>query len=256
MKAAIIAGFSSAPNFNVPDYSCASGNCTWQDTATLGVCSRCKDVSSLLVRQCNQTSGTLVATLQRCRFSLPNGFHLNAHPDPSTSVLANTTTNDGFGDGFQSLVFANYSNPIARMWSIFADSDDVKDYISYIDMKTKVYATECALVPCVQLLDSSLGSSLDSSKGVVTKFSERVTAEYDIYKHNDTVSFAVNGAVDNSAGSWLQPNNDKFGNESYHMSADSQLQLTSYLYTTLPGQCLTTECEDQQTHMMIFRCCV
>ncbi len=29
MKAAIIAGFSAAPNFDVPNYYCASGNCTW-----------------------------------------------------------------------------------------------------------------------------------------------------------------------------------------------------------------------------------
>lgn len=252
MKAAIIGGFSSAPGFNVPDYSCASGNCTWQDTATLGVCSRCKDVSSLLVRQCNQTSATLTGSFQRCRFSLPNGFHLNAHPDPSTNVLANTTTNDGYGDGFQSLVFANYTTPIARMWSIFADSNDVEDYTSYIKMSTKVYATECALIPCVQLLDSSLGSSTDSGKGVVTKFNERVTAVYDVYKHNDTVSFAVNGDVDNSAGSWLQPNNEKFGNDSYHISADSQSQLTSYLSTTLPGQSFTTYQKDQHTNILNF----
>ena len=45
----------------------------------------------------------------------------------------------------------------------------------------------------------------------------------------------MNGDVDNSMGSWLQPNNDKFGNESYHMSADSQSQLTTYLAATLPG---------------------
>ena len=55
-------------------------------------------------------------------------------------------------------------------------------------------------------------------------FNSRVTGEYDVYKNNDTGVYAVNGDVDNSMGSWLQPNNKKFGHESYHISADSQWQ--------------------------------
>ena len=84
-------------------------DCTWKDTPTLGVCSRCADVSSMLIRQCNQTNGTLSGPLKSCQFSLPNGFHLNAHPDDTSNYVVNVTMNDKqSGDGFQPLFYANY----------------------------------------------------------------------------------------------------------------------------------------------------
>jgi hypothetical protein len=115
------------------------------------------------------------------------------------------------------------------MWSIFADGNDVDQYYTWIKPKTRMYATECALIPCVQIYNSALGTSANSlGNGVTTSFNDRVIAEYDTYKHNDTGSFALNGDVDNSAGSWLEPSSDEFGNEAYHIPLDHNHRSRSF----------------------------
>ena len=167
------------------------------------------------------------------RYSLHNGFYLDSRQELGAYTDAISTMNDdNDGTGVQPLVYANYTNPIARMWSIFADSSDVDQYTTGITLKTRMYATECILVPCVQVYSSTLGGN-----GVTTSFKERMVAEYDAYKHNGSseADFTLTGDPVNSTGYWLAPSNDKIGNGTYHMPVASQIQLTNFLANTITG---------------------
>ncbi|PNP42052.1 hypothetical protein THARTR1_11199 [Trichoderma harzianum] len=60
-----------------PTLTCPSGNCTWTDIHTLGVCSSCQNITSTLTRDCS--NGDFVAfletvgpTISQCQFKTPH----------------------------------------------------------------------------------------------------------------------------------------------------------------------------------------
>ncbi|KAF2088718.1 hypothetical protein K490DRAFT_55353 [Saccharata proteae CBS 121410] len=79
MKAAIYTGIydeeeDSVDNFDITP-SCATGNCTWsQPYMSLGVCTKCANVTSSLNETCAGKVGT---TSHTCNYTLPNGLLLN-----------------------------------------------------------------------------------------------------------------------------------------------------------------------------------
>lgn len=84
-----------------PPFSCSVTNCTYPEFTTLGVCSRCDDVTSEVTTTCEKfSSGTLLwGSATRCYFATPSGFNLTAFdylsgPGQSSHTLANTSIAD------------------------------------------------------------------------------------------------------------------------------------------------------------------
>lgn len=241
IKSSIIAGYSASPGFNVPNYFCASGNCTWTGTSTLGICSRCADISDRLEKSCAQLNATTVpGLLDNCTFTLPNGFSLGSAVTPSWDALANVTALSDSIDNYDPMVYGKYKRPLSLMWSIFPDSADLDNYYQPIRSSTRMYATECALIPCVQVYDSSLDSSTDiMANGVTASFHDIVRAEDDSYEYRYEKLY-TEGSVPKYAGAWFNTTAGLFGNDSYHMGEELLYPLRYYLAQTVTGYMTTT----------------
>lgn len=248
MKSAIIGGYSLSPGFDVPEYYCASGNCTWTDTSTLGVCSRCADVSSHLVKKCtvlNYTSSDVTAYSPilmakiHCTLTLPNGFSLDSSPNPTRNVHANVTVKEQYAPGFAPMVYSNYTEPIALIHSIYANSNDLRAYHKPMDKNTTFYANDCVLVPCVQTYDTTLNSAAGSlGSGVTSLFNDKVTNEYDNYDY-------IEGTMESpKSGAWVRPHSDQLSGQNFHMGWNSMFQMNGYLQSVIPG---TVESDTSET---------
>lgn len=66
MQAAIIGAVSGSSSS--PAASCTTGNCTWADLTTLGVCSSCSDITSQVTVVCPSNSSRIT-----CYYYLPSG---------------------------------------------------------------------------------------------------------------------------------------------------------------------------------------
>jgi len=63
-----------------PDFDCPSGNCTWSEYESLGICPSCKDVTKQAKRSCAQVYGNNgVATHLDCNFTVSEGIVVNMH---------------------------------------------------------------------------------------------------------------------------------------------------------------------------------
>ncbi|KAF1911041.1 hypothetical protein BDU57DRAFT_560607 [Ampelomyces quisqualis] len=160
--------------------SCPTSNCTWPTYETLGVCSKCADVSHLLEPACisnNRVDWT--ADLKGgfgAEATYPNstvcGYFLNAtssNPVLMSGYLVNSNTSDVgeallmrilpltsmfekeplYGDG--SINFKHWRNPIADVVIVSA----VDGSASSVYKKEKPVAQECVLSWCVQAIQSS-----------------------------------------------------------------------------------------------------
>ena len=234
MKAAIIAGYSHSPGYDVPKYYCATGNCTWTNTKTLGVCSRCADVTSYLNTSChsvNDTS-TKMRVSQRCIYKLPNKCALDTLPHPDTTVNAVTFTQA------IPIILKHYTTTLAIFHAIYGSSHQSSDYQSALSNHTQVYATECVLVPCVQVFNSSVGSSVHKSSAPGSVFfNDKIVAEYDEGKFSQDFAI-INGSVTDThnSGVWLRPKDELFGKESYHLSLGAYGQISNYITKITPGK--------------------
>src|ERR1051326_5280549 len=138
MKANIWAGLYETDQvgaWSVPSYYCSTLNCTWAGYSSLGICSRCADISS----QLNWTCEPHLADLNNdtgCDISLPNGLALGGPEGRRDHVFAS-------GTGYPPLVYGNYTEPLATIHSIATYGD------LFVDSSSAVNASECVLVPCV-----------------------------------------------------------------------------------------------------------
>lgn len=66
---AFLQGFFSSRNFNVPP-QCSTGNCTWDRFASVGICSRCADITPTLTLDCDLPS-TAKSFKRTCSISMP-----------------------------------------------------------------------------------------------------------------------------------------------------------------------------------------
>ncbi|KAK4452756.1 hypothetical protein QBC34DRAFT_455785 [Podospora aff. communis PSN243] len=96
---------AEANNATVP-LSCPTGNCTFNDPyASLAMCRRCEDVTSLVRPDC----GSQYQNDWWAGWSLPGGLHLGGHPERFTGkegALLNTSTDDD-GESFTIFAFSN-----------------------------------------------------------------------------------------------------------------------------------------------------
>ena len=59
-----------------PSFTCSTGNCTFPDMPSLGVCGSCKDVTADSQSECGPGDGANILT--NCNFTSPSGFRLTA----------------------------------------------------------------------------------------------------------------------------------------------------------------------------------
>jgi len=221
MKANIWAGLFDTDNLNgwsIPSYYCSTGNCTWTNYSSLGVCSRCADITTKL----NKTCTSHVADLKNatgCDINLPNGFALGGLQGARNNLLAASTD-------FSPLVYGNYTSPLAIIQSIWAN-----DSTLFVNDSTPIIASECVLVPCViKYASAVVSSSQDLARlGLnIIPYSESADSIIDDYTFNSANSSTSTGPTLNVA---------KNGNEptTYHMSEDAYTGLTYYLQSMFNG---------------------
>jgi hypothetical protein len=156
MKANIIAGLFSTDNFggwSTPEYYCSSGNCTWADFSSLGICPKCASLSTKLDITCTPHANDL-SNITGCDATLPNGFSLGGPSGSRTHLFAASTD-------YAPLIYGNYSNPLALIQTIASYNT------FYVNSSTKIHAWECVLAPCVITYDYSevFSSALDTQAG-------------------------------------------------------------------------------------------
>jgi hypothetical protein len=100
-----------------PGFECETAECTWPDSATLGICSQCVDISDISKGSCEGDSKNL-----DCLFKVPGFGELGGTVQPGGPMpLINTTSMDGVYDAtpsfynFTTLVVAESTNWTARL---------------------------------------------------------------------------------------------------------------------------------------------
>ncbi|KAK0644276.1 hypothetical protein B0T16DRAFT_447977 [Cercophora newfieldiana] len=136
IKSAVYHGLSleeHKPRFS-PPFECPSGNCTFGEIETLGVCSSCLDMTEYLAQLCNAHPSNSTATnLPACSWVLPSGATLNT----SVEVFSLTSSIPS--------VSASYST-LMRLSFLGVDQKGGND--------RQPWAKQCTLSACVQRLDS------------------------------------------------------------------------------------------------------
>jgi hypothetical protein len=219
--------YAVSGSWKTPEYQCDSGNCTFSAYSTLGVCNRCSNITPLIKRTCQDPSSFSNASLgAQCSYTLPNGFTLN--PGNGTFLAVNLTQ--------QPITFTNYSNPLAlvqtlSVWDTSVNSDS-PDALS-------VAASECALVPCVQTLESTLGSFSVNEREKqepnkqqpfpesLDKYFEKTLSIYDKFEYKDGLGVFITPPEDKKLG---------LNGSTYHISNNVYAAWQTYLQRLLQGQ--------------------
>ena len=135
------------PN-NTVNYGCGSTNCTWWPFDTLGICSHCKDVSSMLKSKCHY--GNAIDGGGHCTYETPSGAQVKAsciqNYGGSISTLWNSTMVD-------------VDLPaIIGVASIAFSADNIDSGCAF-DPKFKMpnpTATECTFTWCTKTIHSNV----------------------------------------------------------------------------------------------------
>lgn len=146
MKANIYASlFNAASGWNIPRYSCPSGNCTFDPYASLGVCAQCTDLTDKLERNCDNFNNVNQSTW--CDAWLPNNFTLKRDDNPkyNLDVMRIGTPELAYVEDYQNLL-----RPIAIVDAITAFGSHL------VNKSTPLVASECALTPCVRIYNSTV----------------------------------------------------------------------------------------------------
>ncbi|UNI23442.1 hypothetical protein JDV02_009259 [Purpureocillium takamizusanense] len=75
LQAAAIAGVYDL--VSPPPFICPGSNCTYPDFTSLGVCSKCSDVTARTTKSCEDNPGGF--RVQQCNFTMPGGFKPEAY---------------------------------------------------------------------------------------------------------------------------------------------------------------------------------
>lgn len=217
MRANIWAGIYNYDTFfgwSTPNYYCATGNCTWEDYSTLGVCSRCADITSKLEKTCNVMTFPGLNNATGCDVSLPNGFSLSGSGQQLNRVFAASANYD-------SLVYSNYTAALAHVQTIGRGDDS-----PLISQSTPMRALECVLFPCViDFKNSTVYNSPDFAKYGANAVSYDECAE----------RILDNFTLGNGSTTSLSSSQAHGGPEIYGMSANAHKALSGYLKSMFNG---------------------
>lgn len=139
-KAAVYNGLfaeNGKPWLSLP-VSCQTGNCTWEQFETLGVCNTCVDMSEFMTRSC-ENSSTLEGDMTDCGWSVPVGARLKTHADvfSMTPIFP-----QGLGDMSYSTI----------MKLVFLGTEQQGGTPGVL----APWARQCTLQACVQTVNSSI----------------------------------------------------------------------------------------------------
>ena len=166
MKGAVYSGiYNPQPPGSGLEYSCTSGNCTWDIYDTIGVCSTCQDVSSQLKPNCSQVTQR-VFSYDVCSYMLPDsivgisgqGIALST----STTQLYNIS-DIGIANVTTSLSFAHINDPIVDFYTLWypnASPQNIPWNLNNTSYKANdiglPLASECVLYWCGKKLKSTV----------------------------------------------------------------------------------------------------
>jgi hypothetical protein len=229
--AALYASDSNA-DWATPSFHCDTGNCTWYGYQSLGVCSRCADISSQLQKSCTPAPADLTNTTTGCDILLPNGFGLGGPTRNRTNLMAMSTD-------FGPLVYGNYSNPLAVIQAIGA-YDDTR----FVNSSSQVNASECVLFPCVILYNTAVSYNSPTAASVgqnsveFFEVAERIYDEFTLTPDGPTITTPANPKINNSL--IVVPENPEINNPTtYKMSQPAYLALKNYLTSLFNGYAVT-----------------
>jgi len=174
-------------DWGIASYLCTTENCTWSNYPSLGMCALCADLTPNLTKSCTYKPGVDPPGVTGCDVSLPNGFSLGGVEDSRYNLMAMNTS-------MTPLVYTNYSSPIAIVQSIIANET------TFVNSSSSVYASECALVPCmVEYNSASVNEYLDAAKYGYNQVFFEEYAEYiwDNYTIDKSLPFPQNGPTIN-----------------------------------------------------------
>jgi hypothetical protein len=207
-------------SFQRASYYCSTGNCEWNDYSSLGVCSKCADVSSKLIKSCTPKAMDL-NNATGCDISLPNGFALGGLEGARNHIMAVSTTH-------KPIVYNNYTNPLVTI-QVIASYDTF-----FVNATTPINATECVLTPCmINYMESfSEHSGEDAELGFNgPNFLERVDSTYDNYTYG-VGTYPWNGTT-------IENNADTSRPSAYQVSYPAFTAMVNYLESIFNGYVLT-----------------
>jgi hypothetical protein len=137
------------PKFN--NFTCSSGNCTWPEYGSLGICSSCEDFSNKAQKTC--TPGDEINTIY-CDYSLPSeGITL------STVMITPSTNDTAGGTIMNSTVASSGLRPrvLTRIGILRVDEDEYeqmrKHPNNYTDVPKSIHV--CELDWCLKEYESA-----------------------------------------------------------------------------------------------------
>lgn len=187
---------------------------------SLGVCSKCSDISYMLNTSCTPHSSDL-NNETGCDINLPNNFALGGPTGLRTHLFAASTD-------YSPLIYGNYTEPLAVIQTI-ASYDTI-----FVTTNTTIYSWECVLTPCVLVYDDSsvFTSPQNSVSGFnAVPYSETVVSTQDNYTFGSTPPWN---------GPRIQHKNDSSqATITYQISQPAYLALKNYLGSLFNGYVTT-----------------
>jgi len=160
MKGALIAGLSNplTVDTNIAA-SCKTGNCTFADYASIGLCSYCKDITSLVTGP-HELNGTRFG-----EFRLPNGAGVS--PETNKAILTvDATTNMSWIPDFPSDYAWAIHNFTVLVGKDKPSGDRCKDTRNGNIPNCDYTASACALYPCMRIYSANVSAGAFSEDPV------------------------------------------------------------------------------------------
>ncbi|OJD40001.1 zinc-binding oxidoreductase protein [Diplodia corticola] len=191
MQAALYQGAYNS--FQGVEPACGTGNCTYPDYRTLGMCSSCEDYSAAINKSCIETSPSSLA----CNWTLPSGLQLSL-PYPITMVM-------GSGDAS---VYGSTWNETALVTTELLTLPDAPTYSStggsIADFVTAAY--RCSLSPCVRTYRLNVTQGVARETLVDTTPVTRYTMEVPWSSYSATPMPCLLNGTYRDATDFTQPN--------------------------------------------------
>lgn len=168
MLGATLRGIFQSKDISQMKFSCPSGNCTWPELTTLGVCSQCFNVTDSLKKNCGTTdieyvppngdgNSNSTASVPYCNYTLPNGLQLRGISNDMGIAIQNS------GNWNNSIHFSDSNNTIGVLSSIKSTWTSLPSQWDYLNSgmifataPDTWRATECGLSYCVQKYSTSV----------------------------------------------------------------------------------------------------
>lgn len=198
LSAAYAAMFANgrADHISAPP-DCSTGNCTWSGPyVTLGVCSKCYDITSSIQQQCveydssdsmrRNANSSVDRSIQykdiNCTYSLPNGLAVTNKADSATTLQVLGFVPESPQHAADTIHFSELQTPLAIMVLLNATMGDGDARLVSPVLQSSL-ATECALQYCVKKYNGSVSLGKLDETLIDTFYDESAQFEDKIVVH-------------------------------------------------------------------------